>query len=131
MNSRLEERLQTITDNFVRDLIGAFRVVVEGTLGVGSVRVKRKPGRPAGQTRSAKPGRSSRSGRRSPEETEALARKLATFIGKQPKGIRVEAMGKQLGMKTAELMLPIKKALAAKWIKRTGQKRATTYFASK
>lgn len=82
-----------------------------------------KAGKAAGSS-----GGSGKGGRRSPAETVALARKVAAFIARHPKGIRVEALGKAIGMKTAQLMLPIKKALAQKLIKRTGEKRATTYF---
>lgn len=130
MNGRLEQRLQSITDGFVGELISLFRGLVDSTLDARVV-VSAAKGRGAGKVAKAartSSGGSGKGGRRSPAETVALARKVAAFIARHPKGIRVEALGKAIGMKTAQLMLPIKKALAQKLIKRTGEKRATTYF---
>ncbi|MCC6999289.1 MAG: hypothetical protein IT370_32050 [Deltaproteobacteria bacterium] len=132
MNGRLEQRLQSITDGFVGELISLFRGLVDSTLDARVV-VSAAKGRGAGKAGKAASARGSsagsgKGGRRSPAETVALARKVAAFIARHPKGIRVEALGKAIGMKTAQLMLPIKKALAQKLIKRTGEKRATTYF---
>lgn len=127
MNAMLESRLQEITDVFVTNLIGIFRSVVEDTVGVGGGGPRISSG--AGARRGRPPG--GRRGRRSPAETEALAAKVARYVAGQAKGIRVEAMGKALGMSTAELMVPIKKALADKKIKKSGQRRATTYFPGK
>ena len=134
MNGRLEQRLQSITDGFVGELISLFRGLVDSTLDARVV-VSPAKGRGTAKAGKAAPARTSSGGsgsgaggRRSPAETVALARKVAAFIARHPKGIRVEALGKAIGMKTAQLMLPIKKALAQKLIKRTGEKRATTYF---
>jgi len=124
MNNRLEQRLQAITDDFVRELMGTLRSLVAGTIGEGRVVVRGRAAKSAG-------GRGGRRGRRSPAQTLALAKKVAAAIARHSKGIRIEQLGKQLGMRTAELMLPIKKALAGKLIRRTGEKRATTYFAAK
>ena len=128
MNGRLEQRLQSITDGFVAELISLFRGLVDSTLDARVV-VSAAKGRAGKAGKAAgSSGGSGKGGRRSPAETVALARKVAAFIARHPKGIRVEALGKAIGMKTAQLMLPIKKALAQKLIKRTGEKRATTYF---
>jgi hypothetical protein len=50
------------------------------------------------------------------------------FVAKHP-GLRIEQINKELGTSTKELMLPIRKAIAAKVVKTEGERRATKYFA--
>src|SRR5438552_2112643 len=121
-NTQIEARLRDLTHGFVRDLLQAFRETFAAVVGGDEM--------PNG--RSAAPrGRKGRGGRRTPEETAQLARRVAAYVNSQPKGVRVDAIGKQLGMTTAELMLPIAKALSSRQITRTGQRRATTYLPGK
>jgi hypothetical protein len=65
--------------------------------------------------------------KRDPELLEALTEKLGAFITKNP-GLRIEQIGKSLGVATKDLALPVKKLVAAKRVSTKGQKRATTYF---
>jgi hypothetical protein len=65
--------------------------------------------------------------KRDPQLLEALTEKLGAFIAQNP-GLRIEQIGKTLGVATKELALPVKKLIAAKRISTKGQKRATTYF---
>jgi predicted transcriptional regulator len=60
-------------------------------------------------------------------ELARLTEKLGDYIKSNP-GLRMEAIAKALATPTRELNLPIKKLLAAKKIRSTGQKRATEYF---
>jgi ribosome-associated translation inhibitor RaiA len=66
--------------------------------------------------------------KRTPEELEALLKKLHAYIGKAP-GQRIEQIGSALAISTKELVLPIKKLIGDKRISKKGQKRATTYWA--
>jgi hypothetical protein len=72
--------------------------------------------------------RQAKGAKRTPEELEALTKKLRAAIAKQP-GQRIEQIGAGLGVATKELVLPVKKLLGEKSISTKGQKRATTYFA--
>ena len=76
--------------------------------------------------RAAAPKRASGE-KRPPAELAKLVEKLHDFIKGHP-GQRMEAIGKALGTPTKDLILPVKKLLAAKKIRVKGQKRATEYF---
>lgn len=126
-NTVIENRLRQLTQDFVRDLLQAFRDTFATVVG-GESAPRRGRGRPANGVSTAAAGRVRRGGRRSPAETEAVARKVADFVSKQPKGVRVGDIGRALGLSTGDLMLPIAKALEGKLINKTGQRRATTYL---
>ncbi|HEX6275298.1 MAG TPA: hypothetical protein VFZ53_19795 [Polyangiaceae bacterium] len=57
----------------------------------------------------------------------ALTDKLEGFIKKNP-GKRIEEIGQALGTPTKELVLPVRKLVAAKKVSTKGKKRATKYF---
>lgn len=59
------------------------------------------------------------------DTSKALVGKLASAIKSKP-GLRIEEIGRTLGIATKELALPAKKLLAEKKIKTTGNRRATT-----
>jgi hypothetical protein len=122
-NSEIEAKLRDLTQGFVRDLLQAFRETFAAVVGGDEM--------PNGRASAPARGRKGQGGRRSPEETAQLAKRVAAYVNSQSKGVRVDAIGKQLGMTTAELMLPIAKALSARSITRTGQRRATTYLPAK
>jgi hypothetical protein len=65
--------------------------------------------------------------KRPPAELAKLTEKLGEYIKAHP-GLRIEPIGKALGVPTKELTLPIKKLLAAKTIRSEGQKRSTEYY---
>lgn len=68
--------------------------------------------------------------RRSAEQIEAMAKKIATHVAAHP-GQRAEQIKKTLGIKDNEWGLPIAHALESKRITSKGQKRATTYWPGK
>lgn len=65
--------------------------------------------------------------KRSPAELAALIERIGAYIKANP-GYGVEAIGSALGMPTSDLVLPIKKLIAAKRVRTKGQKRATKYY---
>jgi predicted transcriptional regulator len=67
--------------------------------------------------------------KRPPAELEALQLRALSAIKAQP-GLRVEELNKALHLKPGTLALPIKKLLAEKAIRTTGERRATKYFAA-
>ena len=69
-------------------------------------------------------------GKRTSEDLDALCDKFASFVASNP-GLRIEQINKQLGTKTKNLALPIRKLLASGRVKSKGQKRSTTYFPGK
>lgn len=67
--------------------------------------------------------------KRSPAELEHLTKTFLAFVKKHP-GLRIEQINKQLGTKTKDLALPIRKAVADGALKTKGEKRSTTYYAA-
>ena len=65
---------------------------------------------------------------RDPDPIDALTERTAAYI-KANAGKRIEEIGKALSTPTKDLALPIIRLLANKTIKKSGQKRATKYFA--
>jgi hypothetical protein len=65
--------------------------------------------------------------KRPPAELAKLVEKLGEYIKAHP-GLRMEAIGKGLGLPTRELNLPVKKLLASKRVRVEGHKRATEYY---
>jgi hypothetical protein len=88
--------------------------------GVAAVAAVARIGRPRG----------GRSGKRTPEDLEALSEKFGSFVKANP-GLRIEQINKQLGTTTKDLALPIRKLISDGTISTKGQKRSTTYFAGK
>lgn len=55
--------------------------------------------------------------------------RVAAYIAKEPAGIRAETIREHFGVDKAAVVKVMKKALAENLIHKTGNKRATTYFA--
>lgn len=128
-NSELENRLRSLAQNFVNQVLGAFRDTFSEVVGGSSAGSgARSSGATAGATRT---GRSTKDGRRTPAETLAMAHKLAAFIAGKPAGIRIEPMGKELGLRTNQMTLPLTKALKLGLISKKGERRSTVYLPGK
>lgn len=67
--------------------------------------------------------------RRSPKQMDATIARIVQLLKKSRAGLRSEAIQKALGLARNEVPRPIAIALAKKMIRKTGQKRATVYFA--
>ncbi len=88
--------------------------------------------RSAAAPRAARPGRSARSGRlqrRSASDIGDAIEQIVGLLAAHPKGLRAEQIRASLGLSARELPRPIAQALSLKQISKTGQKRATTYYA--
>ena len=127
-NSELENRLRSLAQNFVNQVLGAFRDTFSEVVG-GSA--SSPAARPGAASVAARAGRSTKDGRRTPAETLAMAHKLAAFIAGKPAGIRIEPMGKELGLRTNQMTLPLAKALKLGLISKKGQRRSTVYLPGK
>ena len=71
--------------------------------------------------------RGRRGGKRTAEDLDALAGRFVAFVKAQP-GLRIEQINKELGTKTKDLALPIRKLVSDGMITAKGNKRSTTYF---
>lgn len=70
-----------------------------------------------------------RSGKRTPEELEALTESVLSHIQGHP-GLGVEQIAAELGITSRDLVLPIRKLVASGKLTTEGQKRATKYYAN-
>ena len=87
--------------------------------------VKTKPGP------KPKAGKKGRLARRSEEDIAEVVARIVKFVTSKPKGVRAEEIRDGLGLEPKEMKRPVDEALASKQISKTGNKRATTYFAGK
>jgi hypothetical protein len=66
--------------------------------------------------------------RRTPEDLDALARRLALVVRTNP-GLRIAELAERLGTPTRKLSVPIRKLVAEGTIQPRGRRRSTTYVA--
>lgn len=74
-------------------------------------------------------GRGGRLGRRSAAQIGKMIDSIVEVVAKSTAGLRAEQIREQLGVESKELPRPLAEALASGRITKSGQKRATTYFA--
>jgi hypothetical protein len=135
----LKASLESLAAEFANGVLAAIRgASLEEILG-GAGPARRGPGRPRGSTttrraaRVSAPGRSARGGkriRRSAKDIAGVANQIVALVAKHPKGLRGEHIRKELGIAKNHWLKPLGLALGSKKLRKTGQKRSTTYFAS-
>lgn len=139
MKNDLDSQIQRRIEEFAREMSDLMRQAalesVRDALGGGGTSAPApRRGRPAGKKSSGtssapkKARKSKRGGKRTAEELKALEENFLKEVKKQG-GRRIEEISKELGVSTKDLALPVRKLMAEKQIKTTGQKRATRYFA--
>jgi hypothetical protein len=87
-----------------------------------AARGARKAGRKA-----AKKGRLPR---RSLGDIQKVLESIVGLLQKKPEGLRAEQIRSELGLLAKEMPRPLAEGLAAKRLRKKGEKRATTYFAA-
>ena len=149
--SNLRSTIQGLASGFANSILEALRsasidelvaVAGGGSGGAAAAPVKRGPGRPPKSASAAAPapaaksapaatkrGRGGRLGRRSAGDITAMIDSIVSALSKASGGLRAEQIRSALGVEAKELPRPLADALAAGRITKTGQKRATTYFA--
>jgi len=68
--------------------------------------------------------------RRSEEDIAGVVDRIIALLKGEPEGMRAEQIRGELGLEAKELPRPLADALASRQIKKSGNKRATTYFAA-
>lgn len=84
---------------------------------------------PAAKAPAAKKGKGGRLARRSPEQLAQVVTAIVSALEKAKSGLRSEELQRTLGLSKKEITGPINEALAGKKIRKTGERRSTTYFA--
>jgi len=117
-------RIEELARRFVDELKSIAREEVVQILGgaLSTATATSRARRPAN-------GRRGRGEKRAPKALEALQAKALATIKAAP-GKRVEELNRELGVKSGELALPLRKLVASKEIRTTGARRATRYFAA-
>lgn len=139
--SNLRSTIEGLASQFAANIIEALRgASIDELLNVaqGGSTGGRRVGRPAtsrvADTDSAAPararrGRGGRLGRRSQNDIAAMVESIVGLLGRSPEGLRAEQIREALGVEAKELPRPLADALASGRVTKSGQKRATTYFA--
>lgn len=139
----IEQRLNGLVSAFINDITKLARDAALGTLqsalqGVGGAVVSdlRLPGngRGAGRGRGRgrlgagiSLGRRPKGAKRPQDEIAKLRDTVFSFIKEHP-GQRIEQINGQLGTRTSDLSLPLKKLIADGAVRTEGDRRATKYF---
>ena len=140
--SNLRNTIESLASQFATSVLAALRSASIDELtevaGRGAA-VRRGPGRPRAEssdTASAAPskrggarGRGGRLGRRTQNDISRMVESIVDVLSKSGGGLRSEQIRSALGVEAKELPRPLAEALSSGRVTKTGQKRATTYFA--
>jgi hypothetical protein len=130
----LRSKIRLAATRFTDDVIGAFAEAFSSVADSFSAPERARAPRSAPAAKRAvvvkkavapKPGKRIR---RSAEALEDIGLQVVRLLQGNKKGMRVEHINKTLGTSTRQLMRPIQKLLAEGKLKKSGERRATTYF---
>ncbi len=129
----LKSDIEALASTFADGVLAALRNasledILEGRV---SPVAKSAPARPTSSTTSRPQKTAGGSGRRSASDIAHVEGVIVAKLREHRAGLRSEQLQKVLKLSKAEIVRPIASALAAKKIVKTGEKRATTYFAAK
>lgn len=134
MSTQLRTTIEQLAESFVAGVLAAMRKApLEEILDqTGRARAALKTGRGAVSAAGpkVKAGKQGRLARRSPDELEKALDDIVGLLQKNPEGLRAEQIRDQLGLISKELPRPLADGVAAGRLRKTGEKRATTYFAT-
>lgn len=130
MPNALRDRLNGLASSFASSVLDVIRgVSLDQLLAESSGRGGKSPGALVRAAPSA--GASPRRGRlprRSASDIERVVERIVGLLKRHPEGLRAEQIRDELGLDAKELPRPLKEALDAGSLQKSGQKRATTYF---
>jgi hypothetical protein len=133
--SNLKSTIEDLATDFAMSIISALRAAsIDELTGVSGLtggsprgRAPRAAAAPA-EPVAKKRGRGGRLGRRSTADIGRMIEDVVSLLQRSPEGLRAEEIRKALDCEAKELPRPLADALAEGRIKKSGQKRATTYF---
>lgn len=136
--SNLRDTIESLATQFASSILDALRSAsIDELADVAGRSGGARRGRPAAAPRaesdgSAAPrrrGRGGRLGRRSAGDIGRMVESIVELLGRSASGLRAEQIREALGVEAKELPRPLAEAITSGRITKTGQKRATTYFA--
>jgi hypothetical protein len=132
-NANLRSTIQTMATEFAAGILNAIRSTpLEDILretGGGSTRSISGASRGGRSHSGHSAGKGGRLARRSAEDISAMVDRIVALLARKPKGLRAEQIRDELSLEAKELPRPIAEALRSRKVTKSGQKRATTYFA--
>lgn len=140
--SNLRNTIESLASQFASSVLDALRSAsideLADVAGRGAA-VRRGPGRPRAESNESSPaatarrgggrGRGGRLGRRTQNDITRMVESIVDVLAKSAGGLRSEQIREALGVEAKELPRPLAEALSSGRVTKTGQKRATTYFA--
>jgi hypothetical protein len=128
--SNLRSTIERLSAQFAASVIDALRSVsIEEIYAVTRGGAGRARGRDSGGETGARRLRpSGRLNRRTQGDIQRMTDAIAELLQKSPEGLRAEQIREALGVEAKELPRPLADGVTAGRIKKSGQKRATTYF---
>jgi len=142
--SNLRNAIEALASQFAASVLDALRSASIDELAdvAGTGGARRGPGRPrsterdggdraasAAPRRNARAGRGGRLGRRTAADIGRMVESIVGVLQKAGEGMRAEQIREVLHVEAKELPRPLAEAIASGQITKSGQKRATTYFA--
>jgi hypothetical protein len=136
MANNLQAAVRQLAETFAQGVLDAIRSSsLEELLnktGSAAAPARRGPGRPrknAAPAAGPAPKKRGRPAKSNGGNADATIERIVALLQKKPKGLRSEDLRRQLKLDKPVLQRATTKALAAHLITKTGEKRATTYFA--
>jgi hypothetical protein len=142
--SNLRNTIESLATQFASSVLDALRSAsideLADVAGRGAAG-RRGPGRPRAESsegaaaaprsgaRGAARGRGGRLGRRTQNDITRMVESIVDVLAKNASGLRSEQIREALNVEAKELPRPLAEALSSGRVTKTGQKRATTYFA--
>lgn len=132
MSTSLRNAITQLASNFAAEVLKAIRAAsLDELSAVGGRPSTRVGAKGAGAAGSARRGAGGRRRRRSADDIAKTAAQIVTLLKANPSGLRAEQIRSKLGLAAEDLPRPIAEALADRSISKTGQRRATTYYAGR
>jgi len=125
MEEGIREKVAALAARFAEEVIGVISASIAAQLNSASGGAVRGRG-DRGRVEASRPTRI----RRSASQLGAISDRIVGELGRRPDGVRAEELRAALGLPRSAMARPIAQLLAAKRIRKTGEKRRTTYFIS-
>lgn len=126
----LRSTIEQLASRFAGNVIEALRrASIDELMDVAGARGAARRGQAATRDGASRPS-GGRLGRRTADDIAHMVDDIVTLLTKHSEGMRAEQLREALGVEAKELPRPLSDALASGRVTKTGQKRATTYFAS-
>jgi hypothetical protein len=124
MEAGIREKVAALAARFAEEVIGVISASIAAQLSSAAGGAPRGRGDRGRSLDAGRPGRV----RRSASQLGAISDRIVAELSRRPDGVRAEELRAALGLPRSAMARPIAQLLAAKRIRKTGEKRRTTYF---